>query len=235
MAPRPFVAFGADHLAALVLTGAAAAGVVALVRRAPEGRRARTVRASLAALLLAGAGAHLLATAAEGTLSALDFVPLHLCDFLIFLSAFALVTRNAAASELVYFWTGAGTLLATITPDVAYGFPDRRCLTFFGLHGAVLVAAAALTFGFGLGPRPGGVGRALLWTNAYAAVAATANMLLDTNYMFLRAKPEAPTLLDALGPWPSYLLACEALAAALFAVLYLPFRYRRAGAGNDVA
>jgi len=45
--------------------------------------------------------------------------------------------------------------------------------------------------------------------------------------MFLRAKPDTPTLLDDLGPWPWYILSATALGLALFAILDAPFRLRQ--------
>jgi hypothetical integral membrane protein (TIGR02206 family) len=225
-APR-FILFGTDHVAALAVTALAATAAVLAARRG--GRPATAVRWSLAGLLVGGAAAYLIAAGIEGSLTAVDFLPLHLCDAAIFLAAFALVARRPAAGELLYFWAGGGTLLAMVTPDVWYGFPDWRCLSFFGLHGAVVVAAATVTLGLGLGPRPGAPWRAILWTNVYAAVAGLANLALGTNYLFLRAKPAVPTLLDAFGPWPYYLLACEGLALVMFVLLDVPFRLSRRG------
>ena len=47
--------------------------------------------------------------------------------------------------------------------------------------------------------------------------------LWGMNFLYLREKPWAPTLLDWLGPWPVYILAVEALALVLFLLLALPF------------
>ena len=41
--------------------------------------------------------------------------------------------------------------------------------------------------------------------------------------MFTRSPPPTGSLLDVLGPWPWYLLACEAVALVAFAALTLPF------------
>jgi hypothetical integral membrane protein (TIGR02206 family) len=224
---RPFVLFGPDHLAALAVTALVAVGLVRLVRRAPAARAATAVRLGLAALLLGGTAATLGGWAGQGTLEWLDLLPLHLCDMLIFVAVYALVTRHALACELLYFWAGAGAVLAMVGPDVANRFPDPGFLSFFALHGLVVASAAVLVFGLGCRPRPGAPRRVFLLTNAYAAAVGLVDVALDANFLFLRGKPAAATLLDWLGPWPVYLVVAEALAAVLFMALDLPFRAGR--------
>ena len=219
--------FGPDHAGALVLTTLVAAGLVLLVRRNPEGPAATSVRFGLATLLLAATAATLLGWARQGRLQWMDLLPLHLCDLLIFVAVYALLTRQPLAAELLYFWAGAGTALAMLGPDVHSGFPDPAFLSFFALHGLVVAAAAVLVFGFRLRPRAGAPWRVLLLTNAYAVVVGLVDLALDANYLFLCEKPAAATLLDWLGPWPVYLAAADGLAALLFLALDLPFRGHR--------
>jgi hypothetical integral membrane protein (TIGR02206 family) len=219
-----FVLFGTGHLFALGATAGAAVLLARIARTDPDGLAGRAVRLSLAALLLGGTATYLVAESVIGVLSVWDFAPLHLCDMAIFVAAWALITRQRAASELAYFWACAATVLAMITPDVAFGFPDWRCVSFFGLHGAVVVAAVVLPLGLGLHPRRGAAWRALLLTNLYAGLVGLVNVAFGTNYLFLCEKPVSATLLDWLGPWPWYLVVCEAIAVALFLVLELPFR-----------
>jgi hypothetical integral membrane protein (TIGR02206 family) len=185
------------------------------------------VRFGLATLLLGATATTLLGWARQGRLQWLDLLPLHLCDLLIFVAVYALVTRSALACELLYFWTGAGTALAMLAPDVEVGFPDPAFLSFFALHGLVVASAAVLVFGFGRHPRPGAPRRVFLLTNAYAAVVGLVDLALGANFLFLCAKPAAPTLLDWFGPWPAYLVVADALGAMLFLALALPFRAGR--------
>jgi hypothetical integral membrane protein (TIGR02206 family) len=74
-------------------------------------------------------------------------------------------------------------------------------------------------------------------TDAVTVVAAlalwTRNVLLFelTYFWGLTASLLAvltPSLLDYMGPWPWYILGAAILALGLFAILDLPFRYRRA-------
>jgi hypothetical integral membrane protein (TIGR02206 family) len=217
----PFALFGAAHLAVLGLTAAAAVSLCGLVRRRP--RAGPAVRAALVLALAGFTALYVGALSREGPLSVWDLVPLHLCDFLILVAAYALVTLHPAACELLYFWAGTGALLATLTPDLREGWPDWRFVVYFGLHGAVVVSAAVAVFGLGRRPRPGAAWRALVLTNAYAAVVAVVDVVWGMNFLYLREKPWTPTLLDWLGPWPVYLLSVEVLALFLFVLLALPF------------
>ena len=97
-------------------------------------------------------------------------------------------------------------------------------LSYFALHGAVVVAAILVVWGLGRSPRSGAVWRALLITNAYAALVGVVNLVFGTNFLFLCAKPEGRTLLDWFGPWPVYILVAEFVALGLFTLLALPFR-----------
>jgi hypothetical integral membrane protein (TIGR02206 family) len=212
----------AAHLSALGLTVLVSVALVGLTRRSATG--ARVVRALLAGALLALVLTEVGMAVRGGWFAWQDFLPLHLCDAAIVLALIGLTTLKHWASELLYFWAGTGTLGAMITPDLSQGFPSWEFVLFFGLHGLVLASALVLTFGLRLSPRPGAPRRVFLVTNAYAAVVGIVNLACNTNYLYLRARPEAPTLLDHLGAWPLYLVVCEGVAWLAFQLLGLPWR-----------
>jgi hypothetical integral membrane protein (TIGR02206 family) len=226
---RPFHFFGPSHVAALAVTALLSAALASLVRRDPHGARARNLERALAALLLAALAVYIPLELATGSATVWNFLPLHLCDMTIFVAIYALFTRHRLASEVLYFWAFAGATLAILTPDLATDIPGRDYFFYFGLHAGVIAAAASLTLGAGLRPRRGAPVRVWLVTNAYAAVVALIDVASGQNYMYLAAPPEQPSLLDWFGPWPVYILVCEAFALALFALLYVPVRQR---AGN---
>lgn len=216
----PFLRYGPGHVVALLVVVSAAAAVAVIARR-PGARL--YVRAVLAFVLAAATLTYLVGEGLRGTLTGWDFLPFHLSDFAIFLAIYALVTLRQRAAELLYFLS-LSALFALATPDVERGFADWRTVVFFVTHGATVVSAAALTFGFGLKPQRGSVLRAIVFVNLYALVAAAINAVLGTNFLYLCGKPAQPSLLDYLGEWPWYLLSVELLMAALFTGAYLPFR-----------
>jgi len=153
-------------------------------------------------------------------------LPLQLCDVAIFIAAAALWTRHRLLVEVTYFWGLAGTIQALLTPDLPQHFPSYPYFQYYIAHGGVVAAALVLVVGLRLRPRPWAVVRVAGITVAYAALVAAVDAVAGANYMYLRAKPPSPTLLDALGPWPWYVLAAGLIGFGLFAVLDAPFRLR---------
>jgi hypothetical integral membrane protein (TIGR02206 family) len=223
-----FVPFGVGHLAAIVLPVALGIALARQVRARPEGRASIAVRIALAGSIVLLIGWVLFEAAREGWLTLELLVPLHLCDLALLLAVYALLARSRAVAELLWFWAGAGTILAMVTPDVSRGFPDPQFLVFFGLHGLVVIATIVLVFGMSLRPREGAPRRVFLLTVLYAAAVGAVNAVLGTNFLFLCHKPANPTLLDAFGPWPVYIVVAAAAAFVLFYLLGLPFRRERA-------
>jgi hypothetical integral membrane protein (TIGR02206 family) len=220
--PRPFVPFGPAHLGALVSVALLALALVALVRLRPASRR--PVRLALAAGIVALVVFELSVGAREGWLSWRALLPLELCDAALVLTVVTLLAPRRPTAEVVYFWAVSGTLLAMLTPDLAWNFPRWEFVVFFGLHGLVFVAAIVLVFGLGLRPRPGAPFRVFGITAGWASLVGLVNLALGTNYMYLRHKPVVPTLLDWMGPWPVYIGVGAAVALGLFLLLALPFR-----------
>jgi uncharacterized membrane protein YwaF len=46
----------------------------------------------------------------------------------------------------------------------------------------------------------------------------------EINFAFASKKPDNPSLINYLGPWPIYLFAMQGLALIFFLLLALPFR-----------
>jgi len=137
--------------------------------------------------------------------------------------AVTLIWPNQKSFELSYFWALAGTLLASITPDLEFDFPDIRFILFFFYHAIIITSVLYMTFGLKMRPDAGSIVRVVSWTVGYIAVAGTADALLGTNYGFLRAKPTVQTLFDSMPGWPWYIAESFAIGLVAIAVLYAPF------------
>lgn len=164
-----------------------------------------------------------------------DALPLHLCGMSVFLSAVMLMNRSYRLFEVMYFWGLGGATMAILTPDLQFDFPHPVYITFFTSHALIIVAVLYMMLNFGYRPTTGSLVRAILLTNAYMLLVYPVNLLLNTNYLFLNAKPQGATILDALGPWPYYIAGMEVIGLVTFVLLYLPFAFVRDSAGSRPA
>jgi hypothetical integral membrane protein (TIGR02206 family) len=214
---------------------AASAGLVLAVRaRGGEGRL-RPIAAGLAAVLVANEVAELIYIGRVDAPSLRQHLPFQLCDWVMVACVVALLLRRRLAYEMAYFWGLCGSLQAVLTPDLREDFPHFHFFTFMIAHALVIVTVIYLTLGMRMRPYPRSLARIFAWSQVYLVVTAAIDWALGANYGYLCRKPQGRSLLDALGPWPWYLLSLQAIALAMFALVYAPFaladaRRRRAAA-----
>jgi hypothetical integral membrane protein (TIGR02206 family) len=153
-------------------------------------------------------------------------LPLDLCNLVLAACIISLFRPSQSATEIAYFWGLGGVLQATLTPDLAQGFPSLDFILFFWSHGATLVAIVFLVSVPGFRPRKSSVVRMMIALNIYGAAVGTVNAVSGWNYGYLCRKPAMPSLIDFLGPWPWYLVSIELIALVTFLLLDLPWRLR---------
>ncbi|HLJ17073.1 MAG TPA: TIGR02206 family membrane protein [Bryobacteraceae bacterium] len=151
-------------------------------------------------------------------------LPLQLCDVAVWGTVIACLTLKPAAVEFAYFVGLAGAGMALLTPDLWSPWPSYPAIYFFVAHGGIVTGCSALVFGRIARLRPNAVWRAFGLLLAYAALIAVFDAVFGTNYVYLCRKPRNASLLDALGPWPLYLVTGAAVGLALFWLLWLPVR-----------
>lgn len=149
-------------------------------------------------------------------------LPLQLCDVTLWASAIACITLLRPIVELSYFAGLAGAGMALITPDLWSPWPTYPAIYFFVAHGGIVIAAAVLVFGRVSQLGPNAVWRAFGLLLGYAFLVGMFNWAFGSNYMYLCRKPKNASLLDALGPWPWYLVPAAGAALILFWLLWLP-------------
>jgi hypothetical integral membrane protein (TIGR02206 family) len=210
--------FSPEHLAAI----AATVSVAVLLTIAAREDRCSAVALSrgLAVVIAVGFVVEQVAYIARGEWSARVNVPLQLSDAVTLVAIAALWRPHAGIlSELVWFWALSASLQAVLTPDLGETFPDVLFFTYFVTHSGAIAGACLLVLGMRLMPRPRAAWRAFGLTVAFAGLAAIGCVATGGNYMYLRHKPANGSLLDAMGPWPWYLIAATGLGLAMLLVL----------------
>lgn len=221
----PFVMFGPPHVIALILVLLFNVSLVRLRQASPQGRK--NFRAILATVLVVNETMWHWWNYSIGQWTLQTMLPLHLCSVMVWVSAFMLFTENYRLYEYIYFFGIGAATQALLTPDAGlYGFPHFRFFQTIISHGSIVAVAVYMTVVEGYRPRWMSLVRVAVAGNVYMAFVGLVNWLLGSNYMFIARKPDTPSLIDVLGPWPWYILILEAIGATVFLILYLPFAIR---------
>ena len=154
-------------------------------------------------------------------------LPLQLCDLAWIIAVYALWTRRLLPVTITYLWGITLTSQGLLTPDLNSVFPDPRFLMFFGMHLLIIWASFYLVLGLGITPTWATYRRTLEVTLLWAVLTYIFNVIVDTNYGYLNAKPKKASLLDFLGPWPLYVVLEIAIVAVVWALLVWSIRRAR--------
>lgn len=220
----PFQLFGAGHLIALAVITLGCFSY-SYFRKIWGERERRIVRWIFAIAIVVNETALHIWSAYWGIWNVQTMLPLHMCSVMIWASAYMLVARSYGIYELVYFLGFGGAMQAVITPAdaAAYNFPHFRLMQTFIAHGLLINVAIYMTVVEGFRPTLQSFKRVFIWTNIYMVPIFFLNLAIGSNYLFVAGKPDFPTLLDMLAPWPWYIIELEAVGFAIFFLLYLPF------------
>src|SRR2546423_2447072 len=219
-----FHAWSSSHLIVIFLTIGLPLVLALIVHRTKSRFLERSICFAISALVLINYVAYLVVARQFGVTSWYKALPMQLCDWAMIVIIGALWTGNRRWLEVAYFWGIGGTLQAIITPNLRFGFPDLRFISFFVAHCGIIIGIVFLMLIYGFRPRPISVVRTFLWTEFYFVVAFIVDLITGENYGFLMHKPEAASLLSFLSDSrPLYLLEFHALAFLFFSALYAPF------------
>jgi len=148
-------------------------------------------------------------------------LPLQLCDLAAFVAAGAMLTPARWLRTLLYFWGIGLSTQAFATPIIHDGLGTLRFWMFWIGHVAI-VGSAVYDIVVG-GYRPGrrDLLTAIALTAAYAAVVFILDIIAGTNYGYLgNTRPDNPTIIDRLGPWPGRVAIIAAIVLADFVLLW---------------
>ena len=219
-----FQPYGFPHLTVIFITIVLPFALAALARRTKSQRVERVIIVALSAVLILNYLAYLVFIRSRSALDWRQMLPMQMCDWGIVVVIVAMCTGHQRWFEVAYFWGIGGTLQAVLTPNLPYGFPDWRFISFFTSHCGIIVGVVFLMLTRGYRPYPISIVRVWLWTEFYFVVTLVVDWLTGFNYGFLLHKPEAFSILSFLSDsWPLYLLQMHGVALLFFLVLYAPF------------
>ena len=224
-----FRAFSGLHAAAL---GAIAALTLLAILRARRGG-ARTPAASPTerAIGLAYVAAWI------GTYGWFLFSPLHdplktyplqMCHLTALAAGLLLVTGWRPLRAIVYFWGIALCTQALVTPSLTEGPAIYPFWFFWTSHGLIVGVAAYDVCARGFRPALRDYGTACAAGALYVAAVLPLDLWLGANYGFVGpSRPEVPTIVDFLGPWPERVGVIMAIVAAAMGLALAPWELLR--------
>ncbi len=220
----PFQAFGVSHLTVIFLTIALPFVLAAVVRRSQLRAVERAIAFTLSGLLVANYLTYFFFVRQFNLATWQEALPLQLCDWATVVVVIAMFATSPRWFEVAYFWGIGGTFQAILTPNLPFGFPDLRFISFFIAHSGIIVGIIFMMLVHRFRPYPVSIIRAFLWSEIYFVVTYTYDRLTGVNFGFLLHKPEAFSLLSFLSDsHVLYLVQMHGLALVFFSVLYLPF------------
>ena len=165
----------------------------------------------------------------SGNFTLAESLPLYSCRLAIIGTVFMLLTKSKRLFNIVYYWGMVGGLIALITPDTSgFGPPHIMFVQYFIGHGTLIVSILYMMLAYGYYPTKPSLKRAYKITSIYFVGVFFINKLVGGNYSYLNGKPNTPTMLDALPPYPYYVAVLLGAMFILFFIAYLPFSHRKA-------
>ena len=219
-----FQPYGLPHLTVIFLTIVLPFVLAAIMWRTRSPLVEKVIIGVLSAVLLLNYIIFLIFVRSQGTATWQQMLPMQMCDWGMAVVLVAMWIGNQRWFEVAYFWGIGGTLQAVLTPDLRYGFPDWRFISFFTSHCGIIIGVVFLMLTRRYRPYPMSIVRVYLWTEFYFVVTLITDELTGFNYGFLLHKPEAFSILSFLSDsWPLYILQLHGVALLFFLGLYAPF------------
>jgi hypothetical integral membrane protein (TIGR02206 family) len=219
-----FQPYGLPHLAVIFLTVVLPFALAAIVRRTKSQRLERIIIGVLSAVLVLNYIVYLVFIRSHGVVDWRQMLPMQMCDWGMVVVIVAMWTGSQRWFEVAYFWGIGGTVQAVLTPNLRFGFPDWRFMSFFTSHCGIIIGVVFLMLTRRYRPYLMSLVRVWLWSEFYFVVTLITDEFTGYNYGFLLHKPEAFSVLSFLSDsWGIYLLQLHLLAVVFFIVLYSPF------------
>lgn len=155
----------------------------------------------------------------NGTWNIQDNLPLHLCRISFIISIIVLFTRKQWMYEWVLFLAIPSGLHSMLTPELTKGVSDWFYFEYYFVHAGLIFVPLFLTIVMGMKTRVDAWWKTLLRVQIPVVLIMPFNFLIDSNYMFLKAKPlvDNPLL---IGEWPTYIIFLELIMVVHVFIIY---------------
>ena len=145
-----------------------------------------------------------------------------------FISIYMLLTKKQWAFEMVLFIGMPGGLHSLLTPELTHGDSLIHKIDFFIGHGGLILAPFYGIYVLNMWPRKSSWWQSFIRLQILVIIAAVANYLFDSNYMYLSYPPIAdnpliPSENSFFGKWPYYIAIFEIAILIHTILIYLPF------------
>jgi hypothetical integral membrane protein (TIGR02206 family) len=163
-----------------------------------------------------------------GVWSVKDSLPLHLCGIMWVVTIYMLLTKKQWAFEMMLFIGMPGGVHSLLTPELTHGNSLLHKIDFFVGHGGLVLAPFYAIYVLNMWPRKSAWWKSFIKLQILVLVAAFANYIFESNYMYLAYPPIAENPLippenSFFGKWPYYILIFEIAVLAHAMLINLPF------------
>jgi len=222
-----FQSFSFLHLASVIGIAALCAIVCVVARSLQSGaQRARFAMTLALAHVFVWVMAHVY-WMLPAQFEAHTSLPLQLCHLAALAAPASLLSERRIFKTLVYYWGVGLSTQALITPALEEGPAILWYWVFWEQHGFVLAIACYHVFVGGYRPRWADYRGACLATFGYFCIVFPLDVAFELNYGFVApSRPDYPTIIDVLGPWPQRLVLIFAIIAAVMALITWPWQWR---------
>jgi hypothetical integral membrane protein (TIGR02206 family) len=218
-----FEVFSVSHFVIILLLFLVSIGIYLTREKLKEDKWRKLEIAAAISLILIEMTYHIWMSV-NGNWDASHSIPLELCSVSLILSIILLLSKKKFIYEILLFTSILGASQAIFTPSLHYDFPHFRYFHFFYTHLMSIWVSLYFTWVIGYRPTIWSVVKLFVFLNVLMPVIIYINKLVGGNYMFLSQKPDHPSLLDVLGPYPWYILSMEGLLISLSLLVWLVFR-----------
>lgn len=163
----------------------------------------------------------------QGQLTIREDLPIYICRIMAITAPLVYWKENKFWTGVFYFWIIVGTANALLTPDLKFTAFHWQYLGYFLMHAGLLSLPLYYIFVLGHSVKRKDLWNAFMMANALLVFTMVLNYFIGSNYMYTKHKPEVPSLLDSMGPWPWYLVSTQILALFLFSLAFIPFLLRK--------